>query len=563
MKRNELVARLINEGLSEKTLVTMSDKQIVMLSERFLGEQSTTSQSGVENIPATDTAGIQAAKQAKKKFVTYEGEIEETKKKKKKETIYDKALKDLGGEEGVIKYLETGKKPKKTSELKEVDMGLSVKSAPKTAPLFGGKPKTTGVSAGTKPKSGNPIPKKKKSEEESEESLQDVIYKAIKDKLTKDLGRDPEEHEIDEAHEQFVGEWNEEKEPNELKGGQKKIDKNHNGKIDGQDFKILQGQKKKNVDKQIPTKEKGEKVPTPKNIQREQVEMDELDHEEFHSDRFAELHDSLSKNRNVSVAFVKKDGTVRHMLVKRTLSSYVPSEREKTDKQLAIGQNHDVKRVIDVNAYIKDLKANGGNKEEAAKRAWRTINLKDVLGFMVKGNFVDLRDENEIMDRFGEEIYNSLTKSMIGAMVNNEAAVEQEVPDQPQQEPQDDEAEQIREWVDSLVENDYHSVTSKNEIMELIQSKLMEQYPEIAEPDTETEVEPDIDAPPHEAPDEDPFHDPWKNPGEGPDPDPKFEKQGGSLPEFLKFRNVINSMNESNQKVNNISKMILNKIKNK
>jgi hypothetical protein len=30
----------------------------------------------------------------------------------------------------------------------------------------------------------------------------------------------------------------------ELKGGQKKLDKNHNGKIDGQDFKILNGQKK-------------------------------------------------------------------------------------------------------------------------------------------------------------------------------------------------------------------------------------------------------------------------------------------------------------------------------
>jgi hypothetical protein len=29
----------------------------------------------------------------------------------------------------------------------------------------------------------------------------------------------------------------------ELKGGQKKLDKNHNGKIDGQDFKILRGQK--------------------------------------------------------------------------------------------------------------------------------------------------------------------------------------------------------------------------------------------------------------------------------------------------------------------------------
>ena len=30
----------------------------------------------------------------------------------------------------------------------------------------------------------------------------------------------------------------------DLKGGQVKLDKNHNGKIDGQDFKILKGQKK-------------------------------------------------------------------------------------------------------------------------------------------------------------------------------------------------------------------------------------------------------------------------------------------------------------------------------
>ena len=32
----------------------------------------------------------------------------------------------------------------------------------------------------------------------------------------------------------------------ELKGGQKKLDKNHNNKLDGQDFAILRGQKKAN-----------------------------------------------------------------------------------------------------------------------------------------------------------------------------------------------------------------------------------------------------------------------------------------------------------------------------
>ena len=40
----------------------------------------------------------------------------------------------------------------------------------------------------------------------------------------------------------------------ELIGNQKKIDKNHNGKIDGQDFKILKGEKKK-IEEMTPAKE--------------------------------------------------------------------------------------------------------------------------------------------------------------------------------------------------------------------------------------------------------------------------------------------------------------------
>jgi hypothetical protein len=45
----------------------------------------------------------------------------------------------------------------------------------------------------------------------------------------------------------------------ELKGNQKKLDKNHNGKIDGQDFKILKGQKKE-VKKSSEVKEWVEKL---------------------------------------------------------------------------------------------------------------------------------------------------------------------------------------------------------------------------------------------------------------------------------------------------------------
>ena len=46
---------------------------------------------------------------------------------------------------------------------------------------------------------------------------------------------------------------------------------------------------------------------------------------------------------------------------------------------------------------------------------------------MVRGNFVDLRDENEIMDRFGEQVYNSLTKSMRNALAQDQMGDEANV----------------------------------------------------------------------------------------------------------------------------------------
>ena len=39
---------------------------------------------------------------------------------------------------------------------------------------------------------------------------------------------------------------------------------------------------------------------------------------------------------------------------------------------------------------------------------------------MVRGNFIDLRDENDIMNRFGEEVYNSLTKSMKNVLAQDQ-----------------------------------------------------------------------------------------------------------------------------------------------
>jgi hypothetical protein len=119
------------------------------------------------------------------------------------------------------------------------------------------------------------------------------------------------------------------------------------------------------------------------------------------------------------------------MAIKKSLSSYKFSDKPKTDRQANVEQNNDLKKVIDINAYnkqLKELKAAGMEgdeaKSEAAKKAWRSINLKTVLGFMAGGKFYDLRDENEIQSNFGDDVYNSLTSSMKNALSQSQQASE-------------------------------------------------------------------------------------------------------------------------------------------
>lgn len=172
----------------------------------------------------------------------------------------------------------------------------------------------------------------------------------------------------------------------------------------------------------------------------ESMDMSELDYESFHEDEnLSELRNAIDRNKTVSVAFVKKDGTVRHMAIRKNLSSYVASEREKSDAQMNVEQTHNLKKVVDINSYIRDLKRmraeNRDNpnpvddnelKQMAAKKAWRSVNLQNVLGFLVSGKFVDLRDENQIMERFGPEIHGQLTKSMVRSMEQEQGENNQE-----------------------------------------------------------------------------------------------------------------------------------------
>jgi predicted transcriptional regulator len=211
----------------------------------------------------------------------------------------------------------------------------------------------------------------------------------------------------------------------ELKGGQKKLDKNHNGKIDGQDFKILQGQKKKEVSEEKPSA-------------------------------------GLSKEKKSEVVKKAKKGG--------------------------------------------DIGNKGKGFEKLASKAAKEYGSKE------KGEKVAAASMWKNIKKEGEE---------------------------------------IKEWVEKLVENKYHSFTSKNEIMELISVKLNESdtmvqhgpkvkkghngVPEFmtydsivdaAEPKTAPTTKP---APTKEpgtkpTPNKDPRKTPFK-PGPGPNPKPKALKE--------------------------------------
>lgn len=115
MKRDIIVSKLLKEGFSEKTLVKFSDNQLSKLANRILGEALTTTIDAMNKNPKLKDL----AKTQDIKVVGEEGEIGESKTKKKKETIYDKALKDLGGEKGVIKFFDKELKGKKKKEVSE------------------------------------------------------------------------------------------------------------------------------------------------------------------------------------------------------------------------------------------------------------------------------------------------------------------------------------------------------------------------------------------------------------------------------------------------------------
>ena len=130
----------------------------------------------------------------------------------------------------------------------------------------------------------------------------------------------------------------------ELKGGQKNIDKNHNGKIDGQDFKLLRGQKKANEEVKDEYARKVDKY-LKKKYNKEEVEQ----------------IDELKKSTLASYAKKATDDATYHSFSAGTRSAKDP-ERLKDDEKA-------MKRQSGVNKAVDRLA-----KEETGDKKMKTLN---------------------------------------------------------------------------------------------------------------------------------------------------------------------------------------------
>lgn len=222
MKRTELVEKLIKEGFSEKTLVKFNDGQLKQLASRILSEEDMM----ISKKDPQYQQKVDSAKKQNKTIETYEelkgnqSKIDKNKNGKIDADDFAILNKEKKGEVKENDYCDKcdcvkSKCKCKKEDVNEADMGLTVKSAPKSTPLFGGSPKK---SSSPKKKS---VPKKKvetNEEGEVDESLHGIMIGATKEKLKKDLGRDPEDHEVEKELGKFVDSW---KKDNESKEGSK------------------------------------------------------------------------------------------------------------------------------------------------------------------------------------------------------------------------------------------------------------------------------------------------------------------------------------------------------
>jgi hypothetical protein len=203
----------------------------------------------------------------------------------------------------------------------------------------------------------------------------------------------------------------------ELKGGQVKIDKNHNGKIDGQDFKILKGQKKAEV--------KAEEVEATDEVKLADLPSRKIQGRAYGSSR-PEPH-AVDTIKGPNDAELKK---IEAEKKKKKFSEMVNLYQDKGLKSLSEMLAKEESTEDEFNKEIEDAKAkNAGKKKntEIAKGAVQAvkteethttvevIDLNDVNG--VQYSEIELAQERTLTEpemKKKEEIVKSMKKGLSG-----------------------------------------------------------------------------------------------------------------------------------------------------
>jgi len=116
MKTKDQVMDLILEGISIQTLGSLTEKQINALHKRVVKEQtSPTNAQGILNVPRGSSAE-RDAKARKMPYMTYEGEVEESKKQSKKKNPWAICTDSLSDEFGTSERSEWSKDQMKKYE---------------------------------------------------------------------------------------------------------------------------------------------------------------------------------------------------------------------------------------------------------------------------------------------------------------------------------------------------------------------------------------------------------------------------------------------------------------
>ena len=306
----------------------------------------------------------------------------------------------------------------------------------------------------------------------------------------------------------------------ELKGNQKKIDKNHNGKIDAQDFKILKGQKAKKCEhcgKSMTNCSCDDRHLEESLFGGGHKKVDTIKHDGHEIDVFTKGNEKVyghprkegTKGKNDSERLVysdleglKKSTSLMNKGEKNVnfpkskkisnpnyKSTVVDTNESKPSAGLSKEKKSEVvkkaKKGGDIdkkgkgfeklaNKAAKEYGSKEAGKKVAAAAMWKNIhesnsdlNAKRNLHFELKEAGVsdadlESKDINELAEKHSKNENVKNAHDFYKRVSSKKMGIAGEV-------------NETKKWVNNLVENKYfHNFTSKGEIMELIQTKLNE-----------------------------------------------------------------------------------------